>query len=127
MALTDDQTAFFRRKLGKSVDLTDVELRLTRLGGNERAVVVEVLEERLNTLVSSPASFVVPGEYSQDTRENIKATQAALADAQAELVAGSDLDGSEVFVQEPYYRTSATYLDTEEMFARGYARRTGGR
>lgn len=122
MALTTDQTAFFRRKLGTGVDLTDIETRLTRLEGDAFAVVVEVLEERLSTLISSPASFVVPGEYSQDTRDNIKATQAALYEARSDLLAGEDVDENMVFIQAPYYSSPVVrVVGTEEMSARGYA------
>jgi hypothetical protein len=128
VALTDDQTAFFHRKLGTGTDMADIEVRLARLDGAEYAVVVEVLEERLATLVSSPASFTVPGEYSQDTRDNIKATQQALRDAQTEAEVGEDVDDALVYVQEPYYAIpDSRVCDSEEMFARGYSRYGRGR
>lgn len=120
MALTDDQIAFYRRKLGAGVDLTDMESRLTRLEGNDRAVVLEVLEERLATLIATPASFAVPGEYSQDTRDNIAVTQRAVSDARAELDAGEDVDDNLVEIQSPLYAVRPNHrLDTEEASARG--------
>lgn len=125
MALTDEQIAFFRRKLGTGTDLTDVETRLTRLEGSERAVVVEVLEERLATLIATPASFAVPGEYSQDTRDNIAVTQRSIADAKAELAAGEDVDDQLVYIQAPLYALRPETVDTEERRARNPSWRYG--
>lgn len=126
MALTEDQTAFYRRKLGTGADLADIEVRLARLG-DDQLVVLEVLEERLATLVSSPASFTVPGEYSQDTRENIKQLQVEVADARRAAESGDDSGIPIVTVQPPYYAVPRrTALDTEEFLVRNWAGRTRG-
>lgn len=123
MALTTEQQVFFRRKLGSNVDLADAETRLTRLS-DEWLVVVEVLEERLSTLVATPASFSIPGDYSQDTRDNIRLVERALADARAEAEAGEDIDENLVYVQSPF-DDSPVFLDTESAAVRRYGRPDG--
>lgn len=100
VALTADQTAYYRRKLGTGVDLTDVEARQTRLLGDQYAVVVEVLDERLATLISTPATFSVDG-YSQSTAANIEATRKLLTEAVADQQAGADLEPSAVRIVKP--------------------------
>lgn len=89
MALTDTQTAFFRAKLGTSVDLTDVETRLTRLGG-QFLVVLEVLEERRSTLLSRPLSFTVP-DYTENSSQNVAGLDKLIAQAQQDALADEDL------------------------------------
>jgi len=75
MALTDNDLAWVRSKVGTSAPTT-AELNETfdRLGTKE-AVVREVLDTRLANLTASPAQFSVSGEYSQDVSANIKALQ----------------------------------------------------
>lgn len=123
MALTTDQEVFFRRKLGTNTDLTDAETRYLRLG-SEWLVVVEVLEERMATLVATPASFSIPGEYSQDTKENIRILERALADARAEAEAGEDIDENLVYIQAPF-DDSPMFLDTESAAVRRHGRPDG--
>lgn len=116
MALTDDQRAYLDSKIGPGYDEADIEVRLVRLN-TVAAVVREVLEIRLATLISQPSSFTVPGEYSQDTRENIKVLREALRDAKADEIAGSDVDENLVYIQSPY-ATRLRVPDTEENRAR---------
>jgi hypothetical protein len=124
MALTEDDTVFFRVKLGSGTDLADAESRLDRLG-DRRAVVLEVLEERLATLVATPASFSVAGEYSQDTKENIRQVERSITDARAELETGGDVDLGLVRIQAPAPYGNPRVYDTEESVVRGL--RLGGR
>lgn len=81
MALTDSQTAFFDRKLGRGTWTTDdIEPRLVRNGYDLTATVREVIEGRLAALRAQPATFAVPGEYSQSTAANIASYETILAD-----------------------------------------------
>jgi hypothetical protein len=89
MALTDAQTAYLRSKLGTQFDAADLEARLVRLDGDLAKAALEVLDQRLADLVSKPASFSVPGEYSEDRSANIRALTAT-ADALRADTPGAD-------------------------------------
>lgn len=102
MALTDVQTAFFRSKLGSSVDLTDVETRLTRLA-DQFKVVLEVLEERRSTLLSRPLSFTVP-DYTENNSSNIAGLDKLIQQAQQDAQAGEDIPESGVRIIVPTVR-----------------------
>lgn len=74
MPLTDDQTAQVRTEIGDATPPSDADLdlifdRVGTVGG----VIYEVTSKRLADLMADPASFSIPGEYSQDTRANIEA------------------------------------------------------
>lgn len=75
MALTVDEIAYLKSRLGSGIDLVDLAERVLRLPSLD-AVVVEVLDQRVADLLAKPASFSVSGEYSQDQSSNIKALQA---------------------------------------------------
>lgn len=117
MTLTADQTAYFKRKLGSGVDLVDLEARLVRLEADEDAVIVEVREERYNTTLQKPASFTIPGEYSENRAANLEAMRKDGGSA-----------GSVVTIvptDPPGYGCVA--LDTEELFQRQRSGYRGGR
>jgi hypothetical protein len=72
MALTPEQVAYFKSQLGSTIDQVDLEERLLRLGTQEQAA-AEAIEQMIADLLAKPASFSVPGEYSEDRSANIKA------------------------------------------------------
>lgn len=72
MALTIDELAYFKAQLGSTVNAADLEERLIRLGTKEKAA-VEALDQKVADLLAKPASFSVPGEYTEDRSANIKA------------------------------------------------------
>ncbi|WP_046248848.1 hypothetical protein [Streptomyces sp. MBT28] len=78
MALTPAVTAWLKGELGRTVDLTDLDARYTRLG-SARAVALEVLRERLADLRSQPATLTVTGVVGLGTGENIKAYERQIA------------------------------------------------
>lgn len=126
MSLTPDQDAYFRARLGSGYDDFDVEQRLLRNGGVgfEPLVVVEVLQERLATMVASPLSFTIVGDYSENRADNVKLLQAQLVDAREEAaVIGVSLETVRIVQPDIFGRERA--LDTEEFLSRG--RLTGGR
>lgn len=88
MALSAVQAAYFETRLGtlSTGDVSDIEARLARLGGdgNEPAVAVEVLEVRLADMLKNPAQFSVPGDYSENRTANIEQLRKMLASAQSE-------------------------------------------
>lgn len=79
MDMTLDQLALVRSEIGTTVPPSDVELQaiFARRGGLV-GVVREVWQGRLTTLLATPASFTIPGEYGQSTGENIRAIRAEL-------------------------------------------------
>lgn len=91
MALTAAQEAYFRSKLGTSADMVDLEARLTRLGGDEAAAALEALDQRIADLLAEPASFSVPGEYSEDRSANIRALAASADSIRADLPGGGQV------------------------------------
>lgn len=72
MALTVAQVAYFKSQLGSTINEPDLEARLLRLGTQEQAA-AEAIEQMIADLLAKPASFAVPGEYSEDRSANIKA------------------------------------------------------
>lgn len=132
MALTPDQDAYFRARLGSGYDDSDAEERLTRLGGEgyEPAVVVEVLTQRLADRGTKPDSYTVVGEYSETWAQTMALTQKQLVDARAEAAeAGLDVSGYVVTIVQPErFAVRTTALDTEEFMVRyGKSRLPGGR
>lgn len=83
MALTAVQQAYYRTRIGTPLDEADLESRLARLG-TDALVATEVLEERIATLLTKPLQFSVPGEYSEDRKENMTHLRDMLEQAQAE-------------------------------------------
>lgn len=77
MPLDANQLAVLRSRLGSNANEADLSARYDRLG-DLVAVEHEVLSQRLADLLASPATFSVPGEYSQSTGENIRALQARI-------------------------------------------------
>ena len=86
MALNADQIAYFERRLGTPLDSDDLEPRLARLGTPAR-VAVEALEIRLATMLNSPLSFNVQGDYSEDRSNNVDHLRSMLAQARADVEA----------------------------------------
>lgn len=78
MTLTTPEEKYLRTKVGSAVDLAVLQESYDRLGSLD-AVAREILETRLADLLADPASFAIPGEYSQDTRTNIENLQKTLA------------------------------------------------
>lgn len=91
MALTPTQTVYFEQRLGtlSSTDVTDIEARLLRLGGDgyEPAAAVEILSTRLATMLRNPVQFSVPGDYSENRTKNVEELRKQLSTA--EMEAGS--------------------------------------
>lgn len=79
MALTADQLLILRAELGDAVPPTDETLdQIYALRGGLVGVVRHVWQSRLANLLNSPASFAVPGEYSESQVANITAIQRRL-------------------------------------------------
>ena len=77
MRLTDDDYAYLRSELGE-VDRADLVVRYQRLG-SPQAVAVEVLRERMATLVSDPLAVTVQGIATVNNAENVKALERQIA------------------------------------------------
>ncbi len=79
--LDAEDLVWVRNQIGDKVPPTDGALhdRYDVLGGRV-AVAREVWDRRLANLLSSPASFSVSGEYSQDVRDNIAEARKKLND-----------------------------------------------
>jgi hypothetical protein len=79
MEMTSDQLALVRAEIGTAVPPSDADLQeiFARRGGLV-GVVREVWKGRLTTLLATPASFTIPGEYGQSTGENIRAIREML-------------------------------------------------
>ncbi len=95
-SLTLTEEKYLRTKVGSAVELADLQESYDRLGTLD-GVAREILETRLADLLADPASFSVPGEYSQDTRANIESIQKLLAT----LGGASDLGSGGVTVVGP--------------------------
>ncbi|MGW3383359.1 hypothetical protein ACWDCO_24625 [Streptomyces albogriseolus] len=78
MALTASVQAWLLSQLGPDTPLADLETRYTRLG-TARAVALEVLNERLSTLLQQPATVNVSGVVGVGFGENIKALERKIA------------------------------------------------
>lgn len=76
--LTDDQLAELRAELGPDLTAAEVQPRWER-HGDLRLVALEVVRERLAALLAGPATFTVPGVYSQSTAPNLTAYREQLA------------------------------------------------
>lgn len=70
--------AWLMSQLGKNTDLTDLDLRYTRLG-TARAVALEVLGERLAEFIDSPGSVTVTGVVAVNFAANIAALERQIA------------------------------------------------
>lgn len=70
MPLVTDQLKVLRRQVGDKPSDDDLDAIYERVGSLTETA-REVLEIRLANLVANPASFSVPGEYSQDTKANM--------------------------------------------------------
>ena len=90
MALTTEQVAYFKTKLGSTIDQVDLEERLLRLGTQEQAA-VEALDQKVADLLNKPASFSVPGEYTEDRSANIKALTAQAESIRVRMPTGDEM------------------------------------
>lgn len=88
MAFTDDELVTVRSWVPWDPP-TDAQLDAAhdRLGRSMWRVIEEQLRTRLSTLVGSPATFAVAGEYSQSTGENIRQLREDLATVRQYIVA----------------------------------------
>ncbi|MFE6126733.1 hypothetical protein ACFQ6Q_00450 [Streptomyces sp. NPDC056437] len=75
-------TAWLKGELGPSTDLADLETRYLRLG-TARAVALEVVRERLATLLASPGTVNVSGVVSVSFAANIQAYERQIARLEA--------------------------------------------
>lgn len=87
MALTTSQQAYYRSRLGKTLDEPDLELRYARLQ-SEALVATEVLEERIATMLTAPLAFTIPGDYQEDRKDNVAHLQRMLEVARNESTGG---------------------------------------
>lgn len=74
MALTATELADVRTEVGDTSPPSDADLHAIhdrRL--NVRDTILEVLTKRRADYIANPAQFILPGEYGQNTAENIKA------------------------------------------------------
>lgn len=79
MALTNEQRFLVRAEVGTRVPPSDDELDdIHDRRGGLVGVVREVWSTRLANLLATPATFAIPGDYSQSTGENIRALRALL-------------------------------------------------
>lgn len=79
--LEPEDLVWVRNQIGDTTPPTDADLHgRYDIVGDRVLVVKEVLDRRLANLLSDPASFSVPGEYSQDVRDNIAALKAKLSE-----------------------------------------------
>lgn len=104
MALSEADRAYFRTQLGTTIDETDLLSRLGRLLTND-AVAVEVLQERLATLLAAPLAFTIPGEYQADNKTNVTELQKKIND----LLSGEGL-GPSIVVIVPVESEDSVYI-----------------
>lgn len=83
MALTAEQTAYYESRLGKPLDVVDIEARYARLLSDAK-VASEVLETRIATMLTKPLSFTIPGDYQEDRKDNVAHLKRMLELAQDE-------------------------------------------
>ncbi len=76
--LSDAELAYARTKLGTAMDAADLQLRYDRLESLASAI-AETLDQRVADMLTSPLSFAVPGEYSENREGNLRQLR-ALAD-----------------------------------------------
>lgn len=92
MPLTTEQIEEARRWVGNEpadAILDDIFDRT----GTLRLTIDEVLHDRYAELVRTPASFSIPGEYSQSTADNLKALKTLMAEFAGAVVTG-DVNGA---------------------------------
>jgi hypothetical protein len=70
--------AWMLAELGTTTDIADLDSRYTRLG-SARAVALEVLRERLQTLLSQPLKVTVSGVITVDNSANVAALERQIA------------------------------------------------
>ncbi|MFD7980189.1 hypothetical protein [Streptomyces sp. NPDC059071] len=88
--------AWLISQLGTSTDLADLGTRYTRLG-TARAVALEVLRERLATLIhDQPSTLAVTGVVSLSYAENIRAIERQIAQLESVPAAPDDPAAEEV-------------------------------
>lgn len=74
MALTAIELADVRTEVGDTSPPSDADLHLIHdRRRNVQDTILEVLVKRRADYIANPAQFVLPGEYGQNTAENIKA------------------------------------------------------
>lgn len=78
MPLSVAQRYEVRRWVGSAPPDADLDANFDRLG-TVRAVIEEILQTRLADFTRAPATFAIPGEYSQSVGDNIDALQDLLA------------------------------------------------
>ena len=77
--MTDDELASVRIVVGDATPPLDYEIEeIFDRVGSVGATIHEVTSKRLADLLASPATFAVPGEYSQSNEANIRAYQKLL-------------------------------------------------
>jgi hypothetical protein len=78
---TAAQLATIKAWAGSTVDLSDVDARLTELGSPE-AVALQLLRTRLSDMLNDPAKLDVDGDVSADWSANIAALRAQVTSLQ---------------------------------------------
>ena len=88
MSFTDAQIAEVRTWVPWSPPSdADLDDAADRLSGSVYQVAREYLRARLMVLVSNPASFSIPGDYSQNTGENMRMIENRIVELDALIVA----------------------------------------
>ena len=93
MSFTDAELAEVRTWVPWETDDAVLDDAADRLDNSLWRVIQERLRIRLMTLASSPVSFSIPGDYSQNTAENIRLLNEKLAEVTV-YVAGELEDGA---------------------------------
>jgi hypothetical protein len=92
VAFTDSQLAYYRSKLGTTIDLVDLQARYDRLE-DDRLVAAEVLDQRVADSLLKPLSFTIPGEYSEDRSKNLDLLTARAREVGVSVVKQPDVTG----------------------------------
>lgn len=100
MPLSTAQRAYVRSEVGDTPPDGDLDARYDRLGSPQQ-VVMEVLRERLTAMMAGPAQFDLPGQYSQNMAENIRALERKLTRVATET---DPQGGPDVLVSRPARR-----------------------
>lgn len=73
MALTADELIYIRSEIGTQEPPDDLELEDSyERHGSVYAVIAEVFRQRIAELLAKPTQFTIPGDYSENTSENLK-------------------------------------------------------
>lgn len=88
MPLTEEQIYTVRRQVGLEPSDADLNDTFDRLGDVDE-VVREILEIRAAELRRVPATFAIPGEYSQSTAENLKSLEEQLSELPGTTATGT--------------------------------------